>query len=296
LESLILNPLEFAKVVKLIGNETDMTKIDLKSILPSATVMVINVTATTTQARQLTNNELDELMEACEIIFEMERQKQIMLQYVESRMSLVAPNLTCLLGSSVAARIMAQAGGLTLLSKIPACNILVIGAQKRASVGLSRVSTNQHQGVIYDCELVRMCPKHVQRKSARLVSAKCALASRVDLSREYADGRIGMEFKADVEKKIALLLEPPPSKQVKALPMPIEFKKKRGGKRARREKERLAASDLQKAANRMAFGEAEQEIIGTTGESMGLGLIGGSTGKLRLASKTKFKSIISRLT
>jgi hypothetical protein len=36
----------------------------------------------------------------------------------------------------------------------------------------------------------------------------------------------------------------------------------------------MGASDLQKAANRMAFGEQEQEIMGTTGESIGLGLLG----------------------
>lgn len=110
----------------------------------------------------------------------------------------------------------------------------------------------------------------------------------------------------DVKKKIALLIEPPPAKKIKALPLPIEHKKKRGGKRylscfyfsscsdfrrARKAKERLAQSDLQKAANRIAFGEAEQEVGEHLGDTVGLGMIGGSTGKLKLAHKD-FKSIV----
>jgi U4/U6 small nuclear ribonucleoprotein PRP31 len=291
LESLVLNPIEYVKVVQMIGNETDMSKVDLKSMLPSATVMVINVTATTTTGRILSDEELDEVSQGCRLVLEMDSVRNLMLDFVASRMSLVAPNLTILLGSAPAAKLMALAGGLSALSKIPSCNILVMGTQKKAMIGMSRVATNKHEGVIFECDLIQKSPKHIHRKAGRLVAAKCALAARIDLSREYLDGRLGQNLRDEVQKKIDLLVEPPPAKQTKALPLPIEFKKRRGGKRARREKERLAGSELRKASNRMAFGEAEEEIIGTTGESIGLGLIGGSSGKLRLKSKDrKFKS------
>lgn len=52
----------------------------------------------------------------------------------------------------------------------------------------------------------------------------------------------------------------------------------------------MAPSDLQKAANRMAFGEAEKEVGEHMGSTMGMGMIGGATGKLKLAHKD-FKSI-----
>ncbi len=54
----------------------------------------------------------------------------------------------------------------------------------------------------------------------------------------------------------------------------------------------MAASDLQKAANRMAFGEQEKEVENFMGESIGLGMIGGSTGKLKLAHKDFKGSIL----
>lgn len=47
------------------------------------------------------------------------------LQFVESRMSSIAPNLSLIVGSEIAARLMGLAGGLHALSKMPACNIQV---------------------------------------------------------------------------------------------------------------------------------------------------------------------------
>lgn len=50
--------------------------------------------------------------------------------------------------------------------------------------------------------------------------------------------------------------------------------------RARKVKEAHAATELRKLQNRMAFGEAEEEV-GAYGETKGLGMIGVSTGKVR---------------
>ncbi len=47
------------------------------------------------------------------------------LQFVESRMSSIAPNLSLIVGSEIAARLMGLAGGLHPLSRMPACNIQV---------------------------------------------------------------------------------------------------------------------------------------------------------------------------
>lgn len=190
-----MNPFEYAKAVKMIGNEIDITKIDLKSFLPSATIMVITVTSTTSDGRPLSDDELETLNEACDIIFKMDEKKSVLLSYVQSRMTFIAPNMTKLLGSATAAKIMGIAGGLTSLAKIPACNVLVLGAQKKAAMGLSRVTTGEHAGYIYDCDLVYESPSHIRRKAARLLSAKCALACRCDISREYPDGRMGTLFR-----------------------------------------------------------------------------------------------------
>ena len=64
------------------------------------------------------------------------------------------------------------------------------------------------------------------------MSAKCALAARVDSCHESIDGSFGDQFRADIEGKLDKLQEPPPVKQAKALPAPIDqARKKRGGRR-----------------------------------------------------------------
>ena len=63
-------------------------------------------------------------------------------------------------------------------------------------------------------------------------------------------------LREEIEKKIEKFQEPPPVKGARALPAPIEApKKRRGGRRVRKMKERYAVTELRKQANRMNFGE-----------------------------------------
>jgi len=50
------------------------------------------------------------------------------------------------------------AGGLTNLSKLPACNVLLIGAQKRTLSGFSTKAIMPHTGFIYYCDIVQKTP------------------------------------------------------------------------------------------------------------------------------------------
>ena len=50
---------------------------------------------------------------------------------------------------------VSAAGGITELSKIPACNILVIGSEKRALNGMSAANAGIHRGFLNDLEMVK---------------------------------------------------------------------------------------------------------------------------------------------
>ena len=83
-------------------------------------------------------------------------------------------------------------------------------------------------------------------------------------------------MREDVERKLDRLQEPPPVKAIKPLAAPLEApRKKRGGKRVRRMKEKYAQTEMRKQANRMTFGEIEedayQEDLGYTRGMMGKG-------------------------
>lgn len=112
-------------------------------------------------------------------------------EYVESRMAFIAPNLSAILGASTAAKVMGVVGGLTHLSKIPACNVLTLGQQRKTLSGFSQTNIVPHMGIIYYCELVQNSSPDLRRKTARLVASKCILAARVDACHESPEGRIG---------------------------------------------------------------------------------------------------------
>jgi U4/U6 small nuclear ribonucleoprotein PRP31 len=46
-----------------------------------------------------------------------------MLNFLENKMTLIAPNVSAIVGSRVAAKLIAAAGGIIELSRIPAGNI-----------------------------------------------------------------------------------------------------------------------------------------------------------------------------
>ncbi|XP_050186799.1 U4/U6 small nuclear ribonucleoprotein Prp31-like [Myiozetetes cayanensis] len=304
LESLVPNALDYIRTVKELGNSLDKCKNNenVQQILTNATIMVVSVTASTTQGQQLSEEELSRIEDACDMALALSGAKLRIYEYVESRMSFIAPNLSLILGASTAAKIMGVAGGLTPLSKLPACNILLLGAQRRTLSGFSSTSVLPHTGFIYHSDIVQSLPPDLRRKAARLVAAKCTLAARVDSFHESQDGKVGYEaeggdrrkfdkwgarlkeeierkfdkweyelkeeiergvgyeLKEEIERKFDKWQEPPPVKQVKPLPAPLDGqRKKRGGRRYRKMKERLGLTEIRKQANRMSFGEIEED-------------------------------------
>ncbi|XP_039292902.1 U4/U6 small nuclear ribonucleoprotein Prp31 isoform X1 [Nilaparvata lugens] len=295
LESLVVQPLEYMMSVRELGNDLDQAKNNetLQQYLTQATIMVVSVTASTTQGQILNEQELQEIQEACDMAAELNTFKLRIYEYVESRMTFIAPNVTAIVGASTAAKILGVAGGLSKLSKMPACNVLMLGSQKQTLSGFSQTASLPHTGFIYYATIVQDTPPDLRRKAARLVASKTTLASRVDAAHEAKRGEVGIKFREEIEKKIDKLTEPPPVKFVKPLPKPIDpGRKKRGGKHVRKLKERYAMTELRKQNNRMNFADIEddayQEDLGYTRGTIGKT----GTGRVRLPQvdeKTKVR-------
>ncbi|XP_074648016.1 U4/U6 small nuclear ribonucleoprotein Prp31-like [Tubulanus polymorphus] len=293
LESLVPTPVEYMRTVKELGNHIDQSKNNetLQQIITPATIMVVSVTASTTQGTKLDRDELTRTMEACDMAIELTDIKMKIFEYVESRMTFISPNLTIIVGATTAAKLMGLAGGMTNLSKMPACNIMILGSQRRTLSGFSSSQNMPHMGFIYYSEFVQELPPDLRKKASRLLAAKCALAARVDCCHESVDGKVGDDMKADIVAKLDKLQEPPPVKTVKPLPTPIDVaRKKRGGRRARKMKERLGITDFRRQANRMNFADIEddayQEDLGFSLGNVGKGNTGGIRGPV-VDSKTK---------
>merc|ERR1719334_1001503 len=296
LESLVVQPLEYLMTAKELGNDLENVKSNemLLQFLSQATIMVVSVTASTTQGKQLTKEELDIVNNSCVMAMDLAECKRRIFEYVESRMAFIAPNLSAIVGASIAAKLMGAAGGLTKLSKMPANNISLLGQQKKVSTGFSTASQLPHTGFVYYSDLVQDCPPDIRRKVARIVGAKCTLAARVDSFHQASDGHCGVEYREEIIKKIDKMQEPAIVKGVRALPAPVDApKKKRGGRRVRQMKERYAVTELRKQANRMTFGELEddsyQNDLGATRGNIGKGGIGGGIRMAQVDERTKVR-------
>lgn len=297
LERLVTTPLEYAQVVTIIGNgpmDSESIKalqtstdnplaLGLKEVLDGPSLMIVTVEATTSKGHDMVPEELNRIRKACEMTFNLHKAKQTLTEYVQSRMNVFAPNLTALVGSLTAAQLLNAAGGLTGLSKTPACNIPSWGSRKRQAGLATNVGVRQ-QGYLYQSEIIRGIPADLKKQAMRIVGAKLILAARVDRVHSTPDGSTGEQLKSACLERLEKLTEPAPNKGQRALPVPDDKPaRKRGGRRARKAKEALAMTDMRKAQNRMAFGKEEKEVgYGTGEETIGMGMIGQSNdGRIR---------------
>ena len=288
LESLVHHPVDYARVVKLIGNEMDLTldSVHLDKILPAAVVMVITVTSTTTTGQALSPENLDKALQGCEMVLTLDEDKRIILEFVESKMHNIAPNLSLVVGTEVAAKLMGVAGGLLALSKMPSCNVQVLGSKKKQVTGMSTAGVTNHRGFIVNCPILQQTPEAYKTAAIRLVANKCTLLARVDAYGQDPLGITGSRMRDEIAQKIQKMQEPPPAKIIKPLKAPdAEIKKRRGGRRLRKQKERYGLTDVRKAANRVNFMQPEEEYIDGD-EVVGLGVLGKEgSGQLRVVAK-----------
>jgi U4/U6 small nuclear ribonucleoprotein PRP31 len=274
LADLVRDAHRYKNAVQQIGNEMDVTTVDLSDILTPNQIITISVASSTTSGRPLADLELAVVHDTAKHMEDLWEVQEDLTKLVENRMSDWAPNTSALVGSALAAQLISMAGGLAELSRIPACNLQVLGQVKATDrAGLSSLSTKPHAGILHDCDLVQAVPSHLHKKALKMVAAKLALAIRCDCvnvqtgrTRSAASGE---QFRAGIEERTQKWQAPDKAQTLKALPKPdLTVKKRRGGKRMRRLKERFEETELMKQANTRAFssqtGEYGDDAMGLT--------------------------------
>lgn len=217
--------------------------------------------------------------------------KRDVLLYLESRMSGLAPNLSALLGAALAAKLITAAGGLLNLARMPAQNIILVGSQKKALMGMAS-SAYTTQGIILMSDLVLSTPLEFRNRAVKLVAGKCGLAARVDSFHESPLGQVGTQLREKILQSLSKAQEPPPAKQKKTLPPPEDRPRaKRGGKRHRRIKEKYGQTEFKKLINRVRFGPEAEDNIYTEEWGLGLPFFEGKPVPLKAAKVSKEKQL-----
>ncbi|GAB64755.1 pre-mrna splicing factor [Plasmodium cynomolgi strain B] len=294
LDSIVYTPLEYISVVSKIKNETDLKNIDFSDILPNTTVMAITVASSMTTGINLSDYSLKNCLSFCNEALELNENRRMILLYLESKMFLLAPNLTMLLGSALTARLISSVGSLKNLSITSSQNLIVVGSSKKSVLGLSNVRKTFGIGILSTSEIVQSVPDAFKKKAISLLAGKCSLASRVDYFKKYPEGQYGLLLRENLISHLIKLQEPPPMKQKKILPMPDEKRKrKRGGKRYRKLKEKTEITELRKQINRLPFGPNSNEDFYTFTDQNAV-LLNSNITKLKYQSKQKVNNVAKK--
>ena len=145
--------------------------------------------------------------------------RQKLEDYIDSAMEEVAPNIKALTGALLGARLIALAGGLTNLAKMPASTLQVLGAEKALFRSLKTGTKPPKHGIIFQHAFLHEAKKWQRGKIARALAGKLAIAARTDA---FGGRYIGEELRADLEKRVEEIrqkyAEPPkvPEKKPKA--------------------------------------------------------------------------------
>lgn len=99
---------------------------------------------------------------------------------IEDLAPTAAPNLTALAGPILAARLIALAGSLESLAKMPASTVQVLGAEDALFAHLRGNAPSPKHGVIFTHEYVRETAPSQRGSAARALAGKLTIAARVD--------------------------------------------------------------------------------------------------------------------
>ncbi len=133
-------------------------------------------------------------------------------KYIDESMKEVAPNIQCLVGSLLGARLIALAGSLEGLAKCSSGTVQVLGAEKALFRHLRAGEDPPKHGVIFQSSYIHSSKKHQRGKIARALAGKLSIAARVDF---FSGEFIGPTLLKDLEKKVEGIRSsfPEPSEQ-----------------------------------------------------------------------------------
>jgi nucleolar protein 56 len=90
------------------------------------------------------------------------------------------PNLAALLGPELASRLVAQAGGLDRLARLPASTVQVLGAETAFFEHLRGRGPPPRHGLLFLHPAIQGAPRRERGRLARTLAGKAAIAARLD--------------------------------------------------------------------------------------------------------------------
>ena len=133
-------------------------------------------------------------------IYELQKTRKNITEYIDAKMKSIAPNLSLLVGSSLGAKLISHAGGIKRLSMYPSSTVQIMGAEKALFRHLKSGDRPPKHGLIYQHPEVRGAKWWNRGKVARLLAGRISLAVRRDVFTGTVDDGIAVKFIEDVSE------------------------------------------------------------------------------------------------
>ena len=133
-------------------------------------------------------------------IFELQKSRKNIEEYIDYKMESIAPNLRLLVGSTLGAKLISHAGGIKRLAMYPSSTVQIMGAEKALFRHLKSGDRPPKYGLIYQHPQVRGAKWWNRGKIARMLAGKISLAVRRDVFTRTTDENVADEFKEKVEE------------------------------------------------------------------------------------------------
>lgn len=145
--------IQYARLVRVVRNKADLSEESLPAItavvMDTAVAQDILDAARSSMGTDISEVDLVNIEGFSRRVVELAEYRTSLQAYLASKMSAVAPNLGCLLGDTVAARLIAHAGSLTNLAKYPASTVQILGAEKALFRALKTKGKTPKYGLLY---------------------------------------------------------------------------------------------------------------------------------------------------
>ena len=194
--------------------------------------------------------------------------------YLEEKMSTVAPNLSALIGETVAARLIQKAGSLTSLAKCPASTVQILGAEKALFRALKTKGNTPKYGLIYHSSFIGRASAKNKGRISRYLANKCSIASRIDSFIDEPTKAYGEQLRDQVEERLNFYdTGAAPRKNVDVMTAvseslralaPKSEKKEKKAKKADKAEEEEVKKDKKKSKKRDA---EEMEVVEESAEA-----------------------------
>lgn len=143
---------------------------------------------------EINQKDLDIMNNYANSIYELQKSRKAIENYIEDKMESLAPNLKLLVGASLGAKLISHAGGLKRLATYPSSTVQIMGAEKALFRHLKSGDRPPKYGLIYQHPQIRGANWWNRGKIARMLASKISLTCRKDIFTKDFDPNIYEEF------------------------------------------------------------------------------------------------------